>query len=550
MDWIDVDNFAGGGGASSGIVAALGKPVDIAINHSKAAIAMHTANHPETKHFCEDIWSVDPREACRGKRVRVAWFSPDCTHFSRAKGARPRSKEIRGLAGVVIEWAKAVRPLVIFLENVEEFEGWGPVDENGKPIKDLAGTDFRAWLGELTALGYHVEWRSLVAADYGTPTTRRRLVLVARCDGQPIVWPEPTHGKGRPRPWRTAAEVIDWTIPCPSIFDRKRELKPATMRRIAAGLQRYVIGAARPFIVPLTHHGARRSHPMHEPMPTVTAANRGELALVTPYLAGVTHTQGGNRVHPLTDPLRTVTTAKGGEFALVSPTLIQTGYGEREGQRPRAMDIEKPLGTVVSGGKHALVAAFLAKHYGGVVGHGVERPIGTITTQDHHSLVTAQLELPLGDRAEASFLSKFYGTCTGSDVRAPVPTVTSTGQHLAEVRAFLVKYYGADGKPSSQQSLFDPLHTVTTKARFGLVTIEGQDYAITDIGMRMLDPRELFSAQGFDEDYIIDPEVDGKLLTKPLTKTQKIELAGNAVCKQKAEAIVAANAPNRRALAA
>lgn len=553
MDWIDVDNFAGGGGASSGIVAALGKPVDIAINHSKPAIAMHAANHPETRHYCEDIWKVDPREACRGKRVRLAWFSPDCTHFSKAKGAQPRSKEIRGLAGVVIEWAKAVRPLVIVLENVEEFEGWGPVDENGKPIKELAGTDFRAWLGELTALGYKVEWRSLVAADYGTPTTRKRLVLVARCDGQPIVWPEPTHGKGRGRPWRTAAEVIDWSIPCPSIFDRKRELKPATLRRIAAGLQRYVIGAARPFIVPVRSHGGGGNDPRSVDLPlrTVTCTKRGEFDVVSPYLAPLTH-QGGDRAHAITDPFRTITAANRGELALISPTLIQTGYGERDGQAPRVPGLHKPLGTVVAGGqKHGLVAAFLAKHYGGVVGHGVERPLGTVTTQDHHSLVTAQLALPLGDTAEASFLSKFYGTCTGSDVRAPMPTVTATGQHIAEVRAFLVKYYGADGKPgASQQELFAPLHTVTTKARFGLVTVEGQDYVITDIGMRMLEPRELFNAQGFDPDYILDPPVDGSLITKPLTKTQKIELAGNSVCKQKAEAVVAANVPFRQAVAA
>lgn len=552
-DWIDVDNFAGGGGASSGIVAALGKPVDIAINHSKPAIAMHAANHPETRHYCEDIWKVDPREACRGKRVRLAWFSPDCTHFSKAKGAQPRSKEIRGLAGVVIEWAKAVRPLVIVLENVEEFEGWGPVDENGKPIKELAGTDFRAWLGELTALGYKVEWRSLVAADYGTPTTRKRLVLVARCDGQPIVWPEPTHGKGRGRPWRTAAEVIDWSIPCPSIFDRKRELKPATLRRIAAGLQRYAIGAARPFIVPVRSHGGGGNDPRSVDLPlrTVTCTKRGEFAVVSPYLAPLTH-QGGDRAHAITDPFRTITAANRGELALISPTLIQTGYGERDGQAPRVPGLHKPLGTVVAGGqKHGLVAAFLAKHYGGVVGHGVERPLGTVTTQDHHSLVTAQLALPLGDTAEASFLSKFYGTCTGSDVRAPMPTVTATGQHIAEVRAFLVKYYGADGKPgASQQELFAPLHTVTTKARFGLVTVEGQDYVITDIGMRMLEPRELFNAQGFDPDYILDPPVDGSLITKPLTKTQKIELAGNSVCKQKAEAVVAANVPFRQAVAA
>lgn len=544
LDEIDVDNFAGGGGASTGIERATGRPITIAVNHSRAAIAMHAANHPHTHHECEDIWAVDPRTVCAGRRVRRAWFSPDCTHFSKAKGAQPRSKEVRGLAGVVVKWAREVQPEEIYLENVEEFADWGPLDENGKPDKALRGADFRAWLAALVDCGYDVEHRVLVAANYGTPTTRKRLFLRAVRKGRPIVWPEATHGKGREQPWNTAASIIDWSLPCPSIFDRKRPLADATLRRIAAGLKRYVIDAAQPFLVPLTHQGGDRVHGLGDPFRTITAANRGELALVTPYLATVTHTHGGDRVAAATDPLRTVTTAKGGEFVLVAPSLIQTGYGEREGQRPRCLDLGEPLGTVVSGGKHALVATFLAKHYGGVVGHGVDRPIGTVTTQDHHSLVTAQLDLPLG--GAASFVTKFYGTNVGADLGAPLPTVTSTGQHLAEVRAFLVKYYGADGGPgASQQSLFDPLHTVTTKARFGLVTIHGQDYAITDIGMRMLAPRELFNAQGFPSNYVIDLECDGR----PLTKTQQIELAGNSVCSQVAEALVLAGREGGRAAA-
>lgn len=513
MTELVVDNFAGGGGASTGIEEALGRPVDIAVNHSPEAIAMHQANHPATRHYCENIWEVDPREACGTRPVGVAWFSPDCTHFSKAKGGQPRSKEVRGLADVVIRWARAVRPRVIVLENVEEFQTWGPLDDTGKPLAARSGEEFRRWLGELSACGYAIEYRTLVAADYGTPTTRKRLFLVARRDGRPIVWPEATHGRGRSSSWRTAAEVIDWTLPTRSIFGRARPLAEATLRRIATGVQRYVIGAARPFIVP------------------------------------VTHTKGGNRVHGIDQPLRTVTTAKGGEFALVSPTLISTGYGEREGQAPRVPGLHKPLGTVVAGGqKHALVAAFLSKHYGGVVGHGVERPLGTVTTQDHHALTSVQLELP--GALEASFVSKFYGTSTGSPADEPLPTVTTGGGrgggHLAEVRAFLVKYYGSDGSPvSQQQDLFAPLHTVTTKARFGLVTIEGQDYAITDIGMRMLAPHELFAAQGFPSDYIIDPVFNGK----PLTKTAQIELAGNSVCRQVAAALVRANAFERRAAA-
>lgn len=463
LDGLVIDNFAGGGGASTGIEAALGRPIDIAINHSPQAIAMHKANHPETLHLCEDVWQVDPVAVCAGRPVKLAWFSPDCTHFSRAKGGKPRSKKTRALAWVVVRWARAVKPAVIMLENVEEFLTWGPLGADGKPDARRAGRTFRLWAGKLRKLGYEVQWRSLVAADFGAPTTRRRLFLIARCDGRPIVWPTPTHGRGRAQPWRTAAEIIDWSIPCPSIFGRKKPLAEATQRRIAAGLRRFVIESAQPFIVP---------------MRTVTTSKRGEFALVTPYL--MTNTSG----HPgraLGAPVPTVTT--GDHHYLMAPTLVQTGYGERAGQRPRALDIEHPLGTVVSGGKHALVAAFLAKHYG--TSHGgphpgvpVDAALGTVTARDHHSVVE--------------------------------------------------------------------VHTVTTKARFGLVTIAGEDYAIADIGMRMLSPRELFNAQGFPGDYRIDIDFEGK----PLTKTAQIELAGNSVCPDAAEALVRENAlPARRRVA-
>lgn len=460
-DELVVDLFAGGGGASEALEQALGRPVDIAINHSPAAIAMHKANHPETRHFCEDIFAVSPREAAGGRRIAFLWASPDCTHHSRAKGGKPRESGRRALADVVIRWAEEVRPRVIFLENVEEFEDWGPLDEEGSPIKALSGTLFRAWAAKLTELGYTLEWTSIVAADYGAPTTRKRLFLVARCDGAPVVFPEPTHGKGRPAAWRPASEIIDWALPCPSIFERPRPLAEATLRRIATGIQRYVIGSARPFIVP---------------------------------------TSAG----------------------LVAPTLVQTGYGERKGQAPRALDLGKPLGTVVAGGgRHALVAALITKHYGGVVGHGLERSLGTVTTVDHHALTTA-------------FLTKFYGTSVGADAREPLPTVTASGGHLAEVRAFLVKYYGTGGQ---QQDLFDSLHTVTTKARFGLVMVRGEPYAIADIGMRMLAPHELFAAQGFPPDYQIAPLYNGK----PLTKTAQTELVGNSVSPPPAKALVLAN---------
>lgn len=469
-DDLVVDLFAGGGGASEALEQALGRPVDIAINHSPAAIAMHQANHPETRHYCEDIFAVSPREACSGRRVAFLWASPDCTHHSRAKGGKPRESGRRALADVVIRWAEEVRPRVIFLENVEEFEDWGPLDEDGSPIKSLSGTLFRAWAAKLTDLGYALEWTSIVAADYGAPTTRKRLFLVARCDGAPVVFPEPTHGKGRSAAWRPASEIIDWSLPCPSIFERARPLAEATLRRIATGIQRYVIGAARPFIVP---------------------------------------TPGG----------------------LVAPTLVQTGYGERQGQAPRALDLGKPLGTVVAGGgRHALVAALITKHYGGVIGHEVQRSLGTVTTVDHHALTTA-------------FLTKFYGTSVGVDAREPLPTVTASGGHLAEVRAFLVKYYGTGGQ---QQDLFDSLHTVTTKARFGLVMVHGEPYAIADIGMRMLAPHELFAAQGFPPDYQIAPIHNGR----PLTKTEQTALVGNSVSPPPARALVLANAAAARRSAA
>jgi DNA (cytosine-5)-methyltransferase 1 len=449
------DCFAGGGGASIGIERALNRHIDYAINHDPAAICMHQANHPHTQHFCEDIYAVDPVAVCKGRPVGFVWFSPDCTHHSRAKGGVPRSKHIRGLADVVVQWAKAVRPRVICLENVEEFQEWGPLDDAGFPIKERAGEEFERWLGELRALGYQIEFRSLVAADYGVPTTRKRLFMVARIDDVQIEWPEPTHGKGRSRAWRSAAEIIDWSLPCPSIFDRKKPLAEASMRRIAAGVRRYVMDSGAPFIVPVTHPRDARVHGIHEPVRTVTGANRGELALVAP--------------------------------------LLTKGFGGPNGNGNAGLDVRSP--------------------------------VGAVTAKDHHNLV-------------AAFLTKFYGTSTGADVRAPLPTVTSGGGrgggHLAEVRAFLVKYYGTGGQ---QQTLFDPLHTVTSKARFGLVVIAGDVYEITDIGMRMLAPHELFAAQGFPTDYNIAPLFRGR----PMTKTTQIALAGNSVCPQLAEALVSSN---------
>jgi DNA (cytosine-5)-methyltransferase 1 len=481
-----IDNFAGGGGASTGIELALGRSPDLAVNHDPEAVAMHEANHPSTRHLCGDVWDVDPVRVCSGRPVALAWFSPDCKHHSKAKGGKPRDAKIRGLAWVVVRWARAVRPAVIMLENVEEFADWGPLRDDGTPHPDRKGWTFRRWVGSLEAAGYVVESRELRACDYGAPTTRKRLFVIARRDGLPIVWPSPTHGPGR-RPYRTAADCIDWSLPCPSIFERERPLADKTLARIARGIRRFVIESARPFIVPTAH-------------------------------------AGDHRVHSIDEPLRTVCGGRRGDHALVAPTLIQTGYGERPGQSPRSLDLNAPLGTVVGcGAKHALVAAFLAKHYGGHEGAGssLDRPVDTVTAQDHHSVV-------------AAFMKRDFGQSVGQCADAPAATVTAGGGgHLAEVRAFLIKYYGQ----GTGQALRDPLDTVPTHDRFGLVTVAGEQYRIADIGMRMLSPRELFRAQGFDDSYIIDPVYEGK----PLTKTAQIRMAGNSVCPPVAAALVAAN---------
>lgn len=466
-DELVVDNFAGGGGASTGIEAAIGRPVDIAINHDATALSVHAANHPRTQHLCESVWSVDPAAVCAGRPVGLVWLSPDCKHFSRAKGAPLRDQKIRGLAWIAQRWAKAVRPRTFCLENVEEWLEWGPLVD-GMPDPERAGSTFRAWASKLRSYGYSLEWQTLVAADYGSPTLRKRLFLVARNDNEPIGWPDASHGPGR-QPHRTAAECIDWSIPVPSIFDRERPLAEATMRRIARGIERFVLESGDPFVVPLTHQGDSRVHSLREPVRTITGANRGELALV-------------------------------------APTLIQTSYGEREGQAPRVLDLHAPLTTVVAGGqKHALVCAFLAKHFGGheSPGASLARPLSTITARDHHALVTASV---VGGRAE-------------------------------QVRAFLLKYHGGERGAGRGQQLGLPLRTLDTSNRFALVTVHGEPYVIADIGTRMLQPHELFAAQGFPSTYDISPHVNGK----PITKEAQTRLAGNSVCPQVAEALVLAN---------
>lgn len=532
MAEIVVDNFAGGGGASLGIEHALGRPVDFAINHDPEAIAMHTANHPSTHHYCESVWAVDPRQVAAGRQVGLGWFSPDCTFHSKARGGKPfRDRNVarrrRGLAWLIVRWAKEVRPRVIMLENVEEFADWGPLLENGTPCPLRRGMTFRRWHRMIENLGYQIDMRELRAMNYGAPTSRKRLFVIARCDDQEIVFPESTHGPQRGlQPYCTAADCIDWSIPCPSIFERDRPLADATLRRIARGIMRYVVDNPSPFIVPITHTGSPRVHSIDEPLRTVTTAQRGEFALVTPFIAGCGGRMGQSPERSVDRPMQTIT-AKA-DAVLVAPTLIQASWGEREGQAPRALDLHKPLGTIVGGGiKHALVSAFLAKHYGGHENDGttLSKPVDTITARDHHSLVT-------------SHLLKLRNNQFGQGVDEPFGTLTAGGGHYGEVRAFLMKYYGSPQDPRLDQ----PLGTVTTKDRFGLVMVHGEPYAIADIGMRMLTPRELYRAQSFPDSYIIDPQYEGK----PLTKTSQVRMCGNSVPPKVAEALVRANVVEQR----
>lgn len=528
MKELFVDNFAGGGGASTGIEAAIGRSVDIAINHDPDAIAMHKANHPASKHYCEDVWQVDPVEACGGNRVALAWFSPDCTHFSRAKGGKPVDKNIRGLAWVTVKWALLVRPRVIMLENVPEIQTWGPLGSDGKPDKTRVGETFDGFICALTTgmppthpafeemcsalgidsdspeavrisagLGYDLEYRVLRSCDYGAPTTRTRFYLIARSDGRPIVWAEPTHAPkdsadvkaGRKLPYHTAAECIDWSIPAQSIFERDKPLAENTMRRIARGIQKFVIENPEPFIVPIGY---------------------GERDGQTP------------RVNSIDRPLGTVVTS--GKHYLVAPTLIQY-HSETNTDEVRGQELSEPLMTVDTSPRYALSVAHIMKNYaGGYTGAGspADAPLGTVTAKDHNSLVTAHI-------------MTMRNHMDGQPADEPLTTVSCSGAHHAEVQAFLVKYFSnGTAKPVDE-----PLDTVTTKDRFALVTIHGEEYMITDIKMRMLQPRELFNAQGFPHDYIIDHDADGH----PYPKSKQVARCGNAVTPPVPAALVRVNLP-------
>ncbi|WP_137665438.1 DNA cytosine methyltransferase [Enterococcus hulanensis] len=629
---IIVDNFAGGGGASTGIELAIGRSVDIAINHDQDAIAMHEANHPNTKHYCEDVFDVDPRKAAAGRPVALVWLSPDCKHFSKAKGKTPVNKKIRGLAWVGVRWAATVKPRVMILENVEEFKTWGPLimTENGlMPDPKRKGHTFKSFIRALKRQGYHVEFRELRACDYGAPTTRKRFFMVARCDGRPIVWPEPTHGprnseevkSGKLKPYHSAAECIDWSLPGNSIFGRKKPLSPNTLRRIARGLKKFVIDNPEPFIVTVNHAGDQfRGQSIKEPLHTVTSKNG--YGVVSPYITRIGQTGfGGDRLsYPLTGPLTTITTKA--EHCLISPTLIQMGYGDPEGKR--VLNLDNPLGTITAGGnKFGLATAWVKKDYNTSIGDDLSDPLSTITSQsNHHSLMTAHLavnntghpgtdiEQPLSTITTgghhmliSSFLSKYYGgnyKGAGVDLRDPTDTVTSVDHHsivsafisktyggqtrsvasdaqdplhtvtmrgghsVVEVEmekeaqrdleiqlffeeyydkpvfgdretAFLTKYYGSD----IGQKIDDPLHTIPTKDRFGLIRIEGQDYKITDITLRMLQPNELAKAQGVPDTYVLDKDKDGK----KISKAKQVARIGNMVVPHCAEALVRANLP-------
>lgn len=619
---IIVDQFAGGGGASLGISWATGRSPTIAVNHDPEAIAMHTVAHPDTTHYIEDVWRVDPVEACAGRPVGLMHMSPTCTHFSKAKGdgLSEESIRLRCLAWVGVRWAAAVKPRIITLENVEEFLKWGPLHREHsdgcpgvacakncharkkrevvshkegcpgvacakncwiyKPIKSRLGETFRAFVRRLEHLGYVVEWRLMRACDYGSPTTRRRLVLVARRDGMPVVWPEPTHGPGRGMPYRTAAECIDWSDLGKSIFDEHGNTRHAekTLARVAAGLKKYVLGSRRPFIVPMAYgvKGGKadgRTNDVDEPAPTI-CGNRGGHAVVSPILIrSDMHQSNSSCAYDVADPLRTITT--GGGHAVVSPYLVHRSNGERPGQAPRTYAPERPLGTVVAQGqKHAAVAALLIKHNGGhnddcgSAGQDLAEPIHTIATRDQKALATVHLmrfngakrggehrgqspDEPIGTldtsrryAAVATHLVKMRGTSdahvasSASSVEDPVPTLSAGGTHVAAVHAFLVRYNGQSGP----QQVDAPIGTLDTTDRYGLVSvvIDGEEYVVADIFMRMLTPRELFTAMGFPPDYVISlPGPRGR----GLSKSAQIRLCGNAVCPQLADAVVRAQLP-------
>ena len=618
LDEIIVDNFAGGGGASTGIELATGRVVDIAVNHDPDAILMHKTNHPHTVHYRASVWDVDPEEVCAGRPVGLAWFSPDCKHFSKAKGGKPVDKNIRGLAWIALRWAGTVRPRVIILENVEEFQTWGPV-RRGRPVKSKTGQTFRKWVAQLEALGYTVEWRELVAADYGAPTTRKRFFLIARCDGRPVVWPEPTHAPadseevkaGRKKPWRSASEIIDWSLPCPSIFDTREEVKekygliaqrplrPNTMRRVARGVDKFVIKAANPFIVPMGYGEAKgqapRVHDIQEPFPT--AVGKAKHGVCQPYMAPLTmHNNENAAGTAITEPVNTITgTGAGGHQMLITPTLAaigQTGGGDRcrsveepthtqvskaeecvvcpamiqyhteQTERVRGQAVTDPIMTIDASNRYGIAAASLAKYYGNDQhGQDAAEPMHTVTAKDREAVTMATLTEYHGTSTgqdmgepmhttlskphqalQTAHMVKMKGTNLGGPVQEPVQTITASGTHHGLVITKVEKAApGADLQrwPLIREALNKYCDYHLADNEVILFLIDGAWYFMADIGLRMLTPAELYRANGFPIDYIIERDYQGNTYGK----TKQVARCGNAVPPPFATALVRANFP-------
>lgn len=602
LDEIIVDNFAGGGGASTGIELATGRPVTIAINHDPDAILMHKTNHPYTEHYQASVWDINPVEVCRGRKVGLAWFSPDCKHFSKAKGGKPKDKSIRGLAWIALRWAATVRPRVIILENVEEFKDWGPLNRRHHPIKSKAGQTFNKFVYQLRQLNYAVEWKELKACDYGAPTIRKRFFLIARCDGKPIVWAKPTHGPadslavkaGKLKPYKSAAECIDFELPCPSIFERKKELAANTQRRIARGLEKFVINENKPFLVHIGNGERRgqlpRIYDIDNPLNTVVSSCKQYFCM--PYMSPIGHTGFcADRNYSVKAPLQTIVSKA--EQMLVTPFFATLKFNND------CSSINTPLTTITSVNCHYLVTPYLTKFQQHSKGQNISSPFDTVMAGatrfgliapaliQYHS-ETAKSEVRGQKLTEPiltvdgsnryglmmPYLSKFFGGVTGADVRMPMPTITAI-DHNALAAPFLTKYYKSG---ENQQKITEPMHTITAKDRMALTSpylkkynrscnmgywdkvrnllnqytdwniaddevlifnINGVEYFICDIGLRMLQPRELYRAQGAPNDYIIDTDYTGKAYPKK----KQVERCGNMVCPPLATVLTRANLP-------
>ena len=541
-----VDSFAGGGGASTGIELATGRVVDIAINHDPDAILMHKTNHPHTVHYQTSVWDVDPLEVTGGSPVGLLWASPDCKHFSKAKGGKPVDKNIRGLAWIVLRWAGTVRPRVVILENVEEFQTWGPV-RRGRPVKSKAGQTFKRFISQLEGLGYAAEWRELVAADYGAPTTRKRFFLIARCDGQPIVWPEPTHApadspevlEGRKKPWRSAAEIIDWSLPCPSIFDTREEirekyglsaqrpLRPNTMRRVARGVDKFVVKSANPFLVVVNHAGEFRGQEIGDPLQTVTAKHGYGVA--SPAMVPWTVTNTTNSTgHPVNEPIDTARTGGGGGQMFLGASLIQ--YHTEQSEHVRGQEITGPIMTIDAANRYGLTAASLVKYYGNDQhGQNIQDPLHTVTAKDREGLTTVHLV-------------KMKGTNLGGPATEPVQTITAGGGHHGVVTTKITRAEpGADLRhwPEIRELLNTYCGYDLGPEDVILFQIGGAWHFMADIGLRMLTPRELYRANGFPDDYKIERDYTGQTYGK----SKQVARCGNAVPPPFATALVRANLP-------